>query len=83
MLVIALILWGIGALSGRGQVLAHVLAVGIYAYVPAVYLNFVLNQAGAKFPFKLSLGHILIWAVMLLFTLDVFGKRALAQRASA
>jgi hypothetical protein len=79
LLVIGLILWGIGALIKPGTGFGHVLAVGIYAYVPAVYLNFVLNQAGAKFPFKLSLGHTLLWAVMLLFTLDVFGKRGLSR----
>ncbi len=79
LLVIALILWGIGALVKPGTGFGHVLAVGIYTYVPAVYLNFVLNQAGAKFPFKLSLGHTLLWAVMLLFTLDVFGRQGLAR----
>jgi len=82
LLVIALILWGIGALVRPGTGFGHVLAVGIYTYVPAVYLNFVLNQAGAEFPFKLSLGHILFWAVMLLFTLDVFGKGSLARERS-
>ena len=46
LLVIALILWGIGALIKPGTGFGQVLAVGIYAYVPAVYLNFVLNQAG-------------------------------------
>jgi hypothetical protein len=79
LLVIALILWGIGALIKPGTGFGHVLAVGIYAYVPAVYFNFVLNQAGAKFPFKLSLGHTLLWAVMLLFTLGVFGKGGLSR----
>ncbi len=79
LLVIALILWGIGALVKPGTGFGHVLAVGIYTYVPAVYLNFILNQAGAKFPFKLSLGHTLFWAVILLFTLDVFGKRGLSR----
>ncbi len=56
LLVVALILWGIGALVKPGTGFGHVLAVGIYTYVPAVYLNFVLNQAGAKFPFKLEPG---------------------------
>jgi hypothetical protein len=79
LLVIALILWGIGALVKPGTGFGHVLVVGIYTYVPAVYLNFIINQAGAKFPFKLSLGHTLLWAVILLFTLDVFGKRGLSR----
>ena len=82
LLVIALILWGIGALIKPGTGFGQVLAVGIYTYVPAVYFNFILNQAGAKFPFKLSLGHTLLWAVMLLFTLDVFGKRGLSRERS-
>lgn len=78
LLVIALILWGIGALVKPGTGFGQVLTVGIYTYVPAVYLNFVLGQAGMKMPLKLSLGHTLLWAVMLLFTLDVFGKGGLA-----
>ncbi len=82
LLVIALILWGIGALVKPGTGFGHVLAVGIYTYVPAVYLNYVLNQAGAEFPFKLSLGHTLLWAAMLLFTLDVFGKGGLSRDRS-
>ena len=79
LLVIALILWGIGALIKPGTGFGQVLAVGIYAYVPAVYLNFVLGQAGASFPFKLSLGHTVLWAALLLFVLDVFGKGGLSR----
>jgi hypothetical protein len=82
LLVIALIFWGIGALIKLGTGFGQVLAVGIYAYVPSVYLNFVLGQLGAKIPLKLSLAHFVVWGVMLLFSLDVFGKGALSRERS-
>ena len=79
MLVIGLIFWGLGALIKPGTGFGAVMVVGIYAYVPAVYFNFVLGQAKLNFPLKLSLVHFLIWGVMLLFTLDAFGKGTLSK----
>jgi hypothetical protein len=78
-LLAGLLFWGIASLIKQGAPFAPILITGIYSYVPAVYVNFVLGQAKAQFPFALTLVHTLIWLVALLFVFEVLGKNLLTR----
>jgi Protein of unknown function (DUF1189) len=75
-LLMGLVFWGATAAFRNHTDFAPVLITGIYTFVPAVYLDFLIGQATVRFLGTLTLIHFFLWAIALFFLFHEMDKYA-------
>ncbi len=81
--VLALVAWGFVVLMRPGTGYGPVLATGLYAVVPALYLDYLLGRLGISFCFLQTLILLAIWAVALWGMMDEVERPLRGWRALA
>jgi hypothetical protein len=75
-LLMGLVFWGATAAFRNHTDFAPVLITGLYTFVPAVYLDFLIGQVTVRFLGTLTLIHFFLWAIALFFLFHELDKYA-------
>jgi hypothetical protein len=68
--MLGLLLWGITTLIRPGTQFNQILITGIYAFVPAIYLDVILSRIGLNFFLMQTLIFVALWVVAIIFVLQ-------------
>lgn len=74
LLLLGLLMWGLASLFQPGTRYGAVLTSGIYALVPATYLDYMIGRAGISFPGLNTVLLGFIWIIAMLGALGAPGK---------